>query len=474
MTQDSSTDRAVTWLAPAGAVAVAILIRIPSLISPANITFDEGVYASSVRAMRSGAKPFIDIFSSQGPFFLPMLRAADAAGFGWNPAPRLAMLAAAVALTVAVYVLARGYAAPLLAAGCAGLVAVSGTALYATAPMQSDGIALAFGVLGILVAVRAPVAWAPWLAGALLGAGVAVKSLHVIPCIIVVAAVLLSQRRWAGTVAAAVTGAVVVLAASAPWGFERVWEQYVVFHLSLPGTGGAADRIAFVTRNLIRYDGTLLLAVAAAAVAALIRREPPARSQPAGPRWLPVLWLTATVVVLIAAATLEPGFTRAVGFLIPPLALLVAQLRPDPRLVILLAVVAIPLQLGLNPVADTQRPDGLDKRVIEVLRGLPAGVMVVTDQPGLAWQAHRDIPAGLTDPSSARIAAGDLTADDLVAALRRPDVCAYMDWSGRFRPFAREVDVAVAGWDQKLTDGRGGRLLVRPGCAATTATAEGS
>ncbi len=458
------TRRTATWLAPAGVVAVTVFLRIPSLTSPANITFDEGVYAASVRAMRSGAKPFIDIFSSQGPLFLPVLRVADAAGFGWNPAPRLAMLAAAVATTVAVYLLARGYAPPLLAAGCAGLVAASGTVLYATAPMQSDGIALAFGVLGILAALRAPAAWAPWLAGALLGAGVAVKSLHVIPCIIVVAAILLSQRRWMGAAATAATSVVVVLAVSTPWGFDRVWDQYVVFHLNVPATGGAADRIAYVTRRLIRYDGALLLATVAAVAAALTRREPPAPSRQANPRWLPAVWLATTVVVLVGAATLEPGFTRAVAFFIPPLALVVAQLRPDPRLVVALVAVAIPLQLVGNPVADTQRPDGLDDRVIEVLDEMPAGAMVVTDEPGLAWQAHRDMPAGLTDPSYARIAAGYLTADDLVAALLRPEVCAYMDWSGRFRPFAREVGDAVAGWTMELTDGRGGRLLLRPGC----------
>ena len=461
---ESRSGSALTRLAPVGAVAVAVLLRIPSLISPANITFDEGVYAASVRAMRSGAKPFIDIFSSQGPLFLPLLRVADVVGFGWNPAPRLAMLAAAVALTVAVYVLARGYASPPLAAGCAGLVAVSGTVLYAAAPMQSDGIALAFGVLGILAALRAPAAWAPWLAGALLGAGVAVKSLHLIPCVIVVAAVLLSQRRWMAAVAAAATGAVVVLAASASWGFDRVWDQYVVFHVNVPATGGAVDRIAHVARSLVRYDGALLLAVAAAVVTTLTRSEQPAPSRQENPRWLPLVWLATTVVVLIAAATLEPGFTRAVAFFIPPLALVVAQLRPDPRLVIALVAVAIPLQLGFNPVADTQRPDGLDARVIEVLTEMPAGALVVTDEPGLAWQAHRDMPAGLTDPSYARIAAGYLTADDLVAALRQPEVCAYMDWSGRFRAFAREVGAAVAGWTMELTDGRGGRLLIRPGC----------
>ena len=467
------TRRTVTWLAPAGVVALAILLRIPSLISPANITFDEGVYAASVRAMRSGAKPFIDIFSSQGPLFLPVLRVADAAGFGWNPAPRLAMLAAALALTVAVYLLARGYAAPTLAAGCAGLVAVSGTVLYATAPMQSDGIALAFGVLGILAAVRAPAAWAPWLAGGLLGAGITVKSLHVIPCIIVVAAVLLTQRRWLGTAAAAAAGVVVVLAVSAPWGFDRVWDQYVVFHLNVPATDGAAGRVAFVARSLVRHDGALLLAATAAVVATLARREPPSPPQQESPRWLPMVWLATTVVVLVAAATLEPGFTRAVAFFIPPLALVVAQLRPDPRLVIALVAVAIPFQLARNPVAEPQRPDGLDNRVIEVLSELPAGAMVVTDEPGLAWQAHRDIPAGLTDPSYARIAAGYLTADDLVAALRRPEVCAYMDWSGRFRPFAPELGTAVAGWTMELTDGRGGRLLVRPVCTVA-ATAAGS
>ena len=55
-------------------------------------------------------------------------------------------------------------------------------------------------------------------------------------------------------------------------------------------------------RDLIQLTGSRL-----EFGAALTRREPPARLRPESPRWLPVLWLTATVVVLIAAATLEPG-----------------------------------------------------------------------------------------------------------------------------------------------------------------------
>jgi hypothetical protein len=472
MKGNTATVRPVTRQALAGVVLLAVMLRIPSLISPANITFDEGVYAASVRAMRSGAKPFVDIFSSQGPLFLPLLRIADVVGLERSQAPRLAMMAAAVALTVAVFLLARGYAGPTLAAGCAGLVAVSGTVLYATAPMQSDGIAMACGVLAILAAVRAPGAWSPWPAGVLLGCGVAVKSLHVVPCIIVVGAVLLSRRRWLATLAALGTGAVVVLATSAPWGFDRVWDQYVVFHLSVPATSAAPDRIGFVVGRLIRYDGALLLAVTAAFVGAAAGRSSPAPARAEWPRWLPAAWLGATVVVLVAGATLEPGYTRAVGFLIPPLALVLAQLRPSARLVLALIALAVPFQLITNPMATIRQPDGLDRQVIEVLTRLPAGALIVGDEPGLVWQAHRDLPPGLTDPSRARISAGYLTADDVAAALRRTDVCAYLDWSDRFRGFASAVSGEVAGWVVARNDGQGGRLLLRPRCTVPTTSGD--
>jgi hypothetical protein len=104
---------------------------------------------------------------------------------------------------------------------------------------------------------------------------------------------------------------------------------------------------------------------------------------------------------------------------------------------------------------------------------MPTEAMVVTDDPGLAWQAQRDVPPGLTDPSNARIAAGYLTADDLIAALDRPEVCAYLEWSSRFQVFADDVNRAVAGWTVELSDGWGGRLRVRPDCAVS-ATAEGT
>ena len=58
--------------------------------------------------MRNGELPFRDIFSSQGPVFLPLVWVADLVGFRTLDAPRLLGVAAGVLLTIAVYSCARG------------------------------------------------------------------------------------------------------------------------------------------------------------------------------------------------------------------------------------------------------------------------------------------------------------------------------------------------------------------------------
>ncbi len=66
-----------------------IVIRIPAFFAEKSLVFDDGVFASSARAMRNGELPFRDIFSSQGPVFLPLLWVADLVGLRTLDAPRL-------------------------------------------------------------------------------------------------------------------------------------------------------------------------------------------------------------------------------------------------------------------------------------------------------------------------------------------------------------------------------------------------
>src|SRR5579859_4880046 len=70
-----------SWRLDAAILAiVAITLRIPALLASRALTFDEGVYGSAVLAMRDGAQPFRDVFSSQGPLQLPLLWLADLVG----------------------------------------------------------------------------------------------------------------------------------------------------------------------------------------------------------------------------------------------------------------------------------------------------------------------------------------------------------------------------------------------------------
>ena len=49
--------------------------RIPAFLAPTNLGYDDGGYGLAAVAMRQGFDPFRDIFSSQGPLFLPLVRA---------------------------------------------------------------------------------------------------------------------------------------------------------------------------------------------------------------------------------------------------------------------------------------------------------------------------------------------------------------------------------------------------------------
>ena len=88
-----------TVLAIAGFTVVGIAsltFRLPSLFLSSHGSFDEGVYGASVFAMRGGDRPFHDVFSSQGPLFLPILRLGDIVGFEAQWAPRLATVGAGI------------------------------------------------------------------------------------------------------------------------------------------------------------------------------------------------------------------------------------------------------------------------------------------------------------------------------------------------------------------------------------------
>ena len=156
-------------------------LRLPAFLAVRHLSFDDGVYGASAMAMRTGALPFREVFSSQGPLFLPLVWLFDLLGLRTLDAPRLLAVASGLAL-VAGHLVGRPGPAPVTgaAAVAAGLVATSGSVLWVTGPLTSDGPGLALAAWAVTAALwyrRAPSLRLALLTGALLGAALSVKSL---------------------------------------------------------------------------------------------------------------------------------------------------------------------------------------------------------------------------------------------------------------------------------------------------------
>src|SRR4051795_5119921 len=213
--------------------AVALLVSIPAFFAPQSLGFDDGQFAMSVIAMRHGGLPFREVFSSQGPLFLPIAWLGDLLTFRGVNSPRAASVVSGVVLAIVVLHLGRRVTAPNAARLAALLVALSGSVLWTTAPLTSDGIGAALTTATALPAVvywRRPSLRRALLIGVLAGVALAVKSLLVIPGLVAAALWVLLRRRVLDVVAVPAVAVVVVLLVSAPWGLGRVYDQYVRYH----------------------------------------------------------------------------------------------------------------------------------------------------------------------------------------------------------------------------------------------------
>ncbi|MGZ6976179.1 MAG: hypothetical protein ACXVKQ_19750, partial [Acidimicrobiia bacterium] len=132
---------------------LALVVRIPAFFAPQPLGFDDGQFAMSVIAMRHGGLPFREVFSSQGPLFLPIAWLGDLVTFRQIDSPRAASVLAGVALAVLVLHLGRRITTANAARFGALLVALSGSVLWTTAPLTSDGIGAALTVGAALAAV---------------------------------------------------------------------------------------------------------------------------------------------------------------------------------------------------------------------------------------------------------------------------------------------------------------------------------
>jgi hypothetical protein len=449
--------------------AVTVALRVPSFVAERHLTFDDGVYGASAVAMRAGGQPFRDVFSSQGPLWLPLVWVGDVLGLRTTNAPRVVSLLAALLLVGATYAAGRAIADRGAAALAAGLMAVTASSLWITGPIAADGAALAFATLTVALTLR----WrdeitttrALWL-GLGVGATVSVKAL-LAPVVIPVALVLLAGRALVPILTGAVATVGFHLLLWLPWGPANVWEQSYEYHLDVAGDRTPGANAAKVLSTMGDRDLVVLAAVVlmVGAIALGRRALPPAvEARLTSPDTLLLGWLAGVAVVLL---TEHPLWRPHVSQLLPALALLAARHRPPWRAVAVAAVVAVPYQVV--HAWDVLHPSGFrggSEEVVARLEALPEGALAISDDPGIVWRAGRRTPPDLVDASILRMQTDQITSASVAEAAAAPDVCAVAVRSrarwGSFEDLPERL--REAGYDVELEDQLGRRLYVRPGC----------
>ena len=460
---------------------VAMLLRLPALFATRSLVFDDGVYASSALAMRNGLQPFRDVFSSQGPVFLPLVWLADLLALRTLDAPRLLTVASGVLLTIAVYSCARRVTTRGHALLAAGLVTTSGSVLWVTGPVNADGPSLALSVLAIALALRALDHATPRLTDAVwvglaAGAAASIKALSV-PAIVVAGLVLLLARRrvWDAVLAAAIAVGVYVVTAL-PWGLDRVLDQSFTYHNDARRLNTRPEGAWKVVTTLWERDLPLLVALALALCMFLYTQI--TRGSAGAPRvpqddGMPRLGIVVAMIVLWAVLVFgllvwEPALFRAhVAQIVPPLALL-ASLRPPPWTVLIVAAVVVaPFWVVRNDtILWPHGYRGAEAAVVQRLRALPGDALVISDDPGLAWRAGHAPPGNFADPSFQRIEQGRITERTLVDAAAARDVCGVVVSSPQHFGSFESLGSRLAGEGYRSEDFGDITVFTKPECRA--------
>ncbi len=465
-----------------GLAAVAVALRIPAFIAPNHLTFDDGVFGASAAAMRDGGVPFREVFSSQGPLFLPLVWLFDLVGFRTENAPRLLALASGVAVTVFVYLIGRRLAGHGVGVVAAVATTISGSLLWTTGPLAADGpgLALALGAVAVALSYRdRPGVGKAVAFGVLAGASFAIKSLFAVPPALVVAWVLLERRAWRDLVVGVSASAVFVVAISLPWGLADVWDQAVVYHLEAAADRKPVDNAEKVVSTL--WDRDLLvfaLAIAGAGLAVWRRarstgpgtgtRAP--GEYPWGGKTAPLAaWaLALTAVFLLEHPLWRPHLTHAV----PILALMGAYAFRE-RLRWAAVVVLVLLIPHAVTTVDILWPDpyeGAEARAAAALERLPDHAYAISDEPGFVWRAGLRTTDDLVDTSILRIESERITRASLLEGARDRRVCAVLVWSQRFQRFDLGDPLAQLPGDAYELEAEfgNGRALYTRECPGTT------
>ena len=458
-------------------------------------SYDSGVYLESARMIRRGYSQYDAVFGSQPPLWLPLLRLSFVL-FGESFFAGQLMSSAACLITVlavmAIVAQLRDRSSAVMAAL---LVVLAPVELSWSRAVIADVPSSAFAAVSIaLVARYASSGSRLWLVltAVAIAASVLVKALGVytLPPV-----VLLVLARWryasrldrgakiygfskdVAILGTTIAGLILPVALAA--GLPKVWDQVVLFHLRARVSAGAGEpwRMIF---NCWPSGGPLQMLIALSGLCIL-----------GGWRGLALLaWVFSTALGLLQQ---RPLFEHHLLALIPASAVAAAfgwgeiatrslnywnYSRHGPLCALgliagaacLIVVFALPFKLlaiartnGYFELAAQTEGTPMDLAVAQELQRLTRpNDSILTDAPGIAFLAHRDVPPGLTDTSFTRMAAGYLSAQQVIDEINSSHVQAALLWTGRLAQMSAVVASVNAHFPRHHDFGNGRGLFLPP------------
>ncbi|HLW60076.1 MAG TPA: glycosyltransferase family 39 protein [bacterium] len=436
---------------------------------PARYDYDEGVYAATADAVAGGDRLYRDVFLSQPPVLIVAMR-----GMFRLLGPSLVAARGTVVLSSAVYLLAiltllstRGSPGGGVLAVCLLLGRPTFLTMSHTVEMELPGEALACTALALAVMGRRR-GWGWWAAAGGAATLASMTKLTAVTCLIPLAGAVALERREGlpGRCAAVGVGilaaAFMLIPVVALPGFR---DQVFGFHLLL---AHALHQTASAHAAVL---GRFLLAEWPLSGLGLLGTWWAVREG----RWLEralVVWLAADCGGLIV---LTPLWDHHLPILFSPLALLAGLVlgrvaawataggpawRPARYAAVAVGGIGF-LAVALAAMPPMHASAELGRAVTRLAGALPTNGKVLSDDPMVAFLAHRALAARLIDTSLTRIWVGQISEGQLAAALREERTAAVVLWRGTFRQyFPRFTAAAVRLFPIEARSGRGRVVLL--------------
>jgi 4-amino-4-deoxy-L-arabinose transferase-like glycosyltransferase len=393
------------------AVIVAAHVGLLTVLLHTRTTFDEGVYLLSLDELRHGQALGREVFTSQGPAFYVLLQAIGAV-FGVSVAGvRLGIVTIDALGAMFGFLLGRRLAGPLGGLACAGMIAIAPKLGDFGGRVFADQCAMVIVVLALwLVTMRWPLPAGAAFAAALL---VKVNALTALPTFVVLLALERRRKRSLLEAAAGALALVGIFALVYIRDLRGIWAGAVTYHTDSRHITGLIGRHEFEGFFAVRTPFFWLTLLAIALLPLVWRRV--------WPFWL---WGILAAVFVLRYQPLRDNHLLVLpyAFAVPAgLSLGLAARRLPPRLLVP-AVVAGALVFAAGWVQQLHRVrlDKLpeDPRLIAAAAQLDRltrpNQLVISDQPIVAFLAHRRVPGKYVDTASLRFDTGSLTEPEVL------------------------------------------------------------